>query len=141
MRKNLSVEDLGDLVERPILAILATHRKDGTILLSPVWHEWGNGEFLLTTWANDIKSRNIKSDPRVTVLVAENDPPYRSFEVSGEATIEAMDNHMPMLRRLAARYIGEKAGPAYAEKFRDEQIELIRLAPGVIRAWDFDDAH
>lgn len=141
MRKNLTVEDLGDLLERPILAILATHRKDGRILMSPVWHEWNNGEFQLTTWANDIKSRNLKNDPRATVLVAENEPPYRGIEVSGEATVEAMADHMPMYHRLTTRYIGAKDGPAYAETFRDVEIELIRLAPGVIRAWDFDDTH
>ena len=81
MRKNLSVDDLGDLLQRPILAILATHRKDGRILLSPVWHEWSDGAFLLTTWANDIKSKNLANDPRATVLVAENEPPYRGIEV------------------------------------------------------------
>ena len=141
MRKNLTTEDLGDLLERPILAILATHRKDGRILMSPVWHEWTNGEFLLTTWANDIKSRNLKNDPRATVLVAENEPPYRGIEISGEATVEAMADHMPMYYRLATRYVGEKDGPSYAEAFRDEEFELIRLAPGVMRAWDFDDTH
>ena len=86
MRRNLQVEDLGDLLELPILAILATHRKDGRILMSPVWHEWDNGGFLITTWANDIKSRNLKNDPRATVLVTEQATPYRSIEVSGEAT-------------------------------------------------------
>lgn len=141
MRKNLSAEDLGDLLERPILAILATHRKDGRILLSPVWHEWTNGEFVLTTWANDIKSRNLKKDPRATVVVAENEPPYRSIEIAGDATVEALPDHMPMMHRLAVRYVGGEDGPAYAETFRDVQIELIRLAPGVIRAWDFDDTH
>lgn len=141
MRKNLTIENLGDLLERPILAVLATHRKDGRILMSPVWHEWSNGEFLVTTWANDIKSKNLNKDPRATILVAENEPPYRGIEVSGEATIEAMPDHMPMLRRLAVRYMGEKDGPAYAETFRDEKIELVRLAPGVMRAWDFDDTH
>ena len=88
---------------------------------------------------NDIKSRNLKNDPRATVLVAENEPPYRGFEVSGEATVEAMDDHMPMIYRLATRYVGEKDGAAYAEAARDVELQLIRLAPGVIRAWDFDD--
>ena len=141
MRKNLTVADLGDLLELPILAILATHRKDGRILMSPVWHEWHDGEFLLTTWANDIKSRNLKNDPRATVLVAENQPPYRSIEVSGEATVEPLDDHMPMYFRFCDRYIGKEEGPAYAETFRNEKIELIRLAPGVLRAWDFNDSH
>lgn len=138
MRKNLGVEDLGDLLDLPILAMLATRRKDGRILISPVWHEWRNGGFVMTTWANDIKSKNIKADPRITVMVAEHEVPYRSIEVSGEATIELLDDHMPIMRRLAARYVADET---YAETFRDDKIELIRLEPGVIRAWDFNDTH
>ena len=141
MRKNLTPDELGDLLELPILAILATRRKDGRILTSPVWHEWEDGEFRITTWANDIKSKNIQRDPRITVLVTEQTPPYRSIEVSGEAVIEALPDHMPMVRRLATRYLGADEGPGYAETFREQQIELIRLAPGVIRAWDFADDH
>ena len=141
MRRNLQVEDLGDLLDLPILAILATRRKDGRILMSPVWHEWDNSGFLITTWANDIKSRNLKSDPRATVLVTEQATPYRSIEVSGEATVKPLPDHMPVMRRLAERYIGPEEGPAYAESFRDDEIELVRLKPGVIRAWDFNDAH
>jgi len=40
MRTNLTVEDLGDLLDRPLIAVLATLRTDGTVLLSPVYHEW-----------------------------------------------------------------------------------------------------
>ncbi|MDA0821654.1 MAG: TIGR03618 family F420-dependent PPOX class oxidoreductase [Proteobacteria bacterium] len=138
MRKNLNVDDLGDLLVRPILAMLATRRTDGRILISPVWHEWVDGGFVMTTWANDIKSRNIKADPRITILVAEHETPYRSIEVSGEATIELLDDHMPIMRRLAARYVADEA---YAETFRDDKLELIRLESGVIRAWDFNDTH
>ena len=139
MRKNLTLEDLGDLLDLPILAILATHRKDGRILLSPVWHEWVDGVCHITTWANDIKSRNIQRDPRITVLITENDPPYRSVEISGEANIEPLPDHMPTVRRLAAKYIGPEEGDAYAETFREQKIELVKIAPGVIRAWDFDE--
>ena len=71
--------------------MLATRRKDGRILISPVWHEWVDGGFVITTWANDVKSKNIKADPRITVMVAEHEVPYRSIEVSGEATIERLD--------------------------------------------------
>ena len=138
MRKNLNVEDLGDLLKQPILAMLATRRKDGRILISPVWHEWVDGGFVITTWANDVKSKNIKADPRITVMVAEHEVPYRSIEVSGEATIERLDDHMPIMRRLAARYV---ADDSYAETFREDKIELIRLEPGFIRAWDFNDTH
>jgi hypothetical protein len=37
MRTNLTVDDLGDLLEQPIV--------DGSAMLSPVWFEWGDGVF------------------------------------------------------------------------------------------------
>ena len=89
MRKDLTVADLGDLLELPILATLATHRKDGSILLSPVWHEWADGGFSISIWAQDIKAKNLARDPRATIIVAENELPYRGIEVSGKATVEA----------------------------------------------------
>ncbi|HYB47740.1 MAG TPA: hypothetical protein VED20_10335 [Streptosporangiaceae bacterium] len=45
MRTNLTVGGLGDLLEEPLVAVLATLRGDGTVLLSPVWHEWRDGGF------------------------------------------------------------------------------------------------
>ena len=45
MRTNLTVDDLGDLLEKPLVAVLATLRADGTALLSPVYHEWRDGGF------------------------------------------------------------------------------------------------
>jgi hypothetical protein len=39
MRKDLGPQNLGDLLEQPLVAVLATtYRADGTALLSPVWH-------------------------------------------------------------------------------------------------------
>jgi hypothetical protein len=43
MRKDLWIEGLGDLVERPIESTLASYRAGGSILLSPGWHEWRDG--------------------------------------------------------------------------------------------------
>ena len=45
MRTNLSVEELGTFLDEPRVAVLATLRVDGTVLLSPVYHEWREGAF------------------------------------------------------------------------------------------------
>ena len=141
MRTNLTIDDLGDLLKLPILATLATHRKDGSILLSPVWHEWTDGGFSISIWAQDVKAKNLARDPRATILVAENDFPYRGIEISGAATVVAVPDLMPLVRRLAQRYMGEAAGLAYAETYAEEALELVRLTPGAVRAWDFRDDH
>jgi hypothetical protein len=39
------IGNLGDVLERPLVAVLATYRRDGTVLLSPIWHEWRDNGF------------------------------------------------------------------------------------------------
>lgn len=56
VRKGLSPGDLGDLLELPLLAVLATYRRDGTVLLSPVWHEWRDNGFNVVTQSRDGKA-------------------------------------------------------------------------------------
>ena len=43
MRTGLGIDDLGDLLERPLIAVLATRRADDSVMLSPVWFEWHEG--------------------------------------------------------------------------------------------------
>ena len=87
MRRDLTPADLGDLLERPLLATLATRRIDDSILLSPVWHEWRDGAFLIAVEAGDGKLRHVTRDPRVTIIVAEPEPPYRGLEIRGIAEV------------------------------------------------------
>ena len=136
MRRDLAVADLGDLVELRLLAVLATYRRDGSVLLSPVWHQWRDGGFDVVTCSHDVKAGHLRRDPRASIVVCEHSPPYRGVEVRCQArliTAAAGD----AVRRIASRYLGAEAGAAYAESASDDL--LIRLEPGDLRAWDFAD--
>ena len=135
MRKHLGSDDLGDLLDRPLVAVLATYRRDGSVLLSPVWHEWCDGGFNVVTGANDVKVRQLRRDPRASIVVYEHEPPYRGIEVRSQARLEPAG---AAVRRIATRYLGETAGTEYAETSGDDT--LIRLEPGRLRAWDFADS-
>lgn len=63
MRRDLSIEELRDLLERPIVAVLATYAADGHALLSPVWHEWRDDGFNVVATADDVKVRHLRRDP------------------------------------------------------------------------------
>ena len=135
MRKDLGPDELGDLLELPLVAVLATYRKSGDVLLSPVWHRWRNGGFDLMTGRDDVKSRHLRRDPRATVLVYEHTPPYRGIEVRGRAVLADADRGL--VRELAVRYLGVEDGEKYAAGASDDT--LIRLEPESLRAWDFAD--
>jgi PPOX class probable F420-dependent enzyme len=136
MRKNLIVDDLGDLVGLRLLAVLATYRRDGTVLLSPVWHEWRNGGFQVVTRSGDVKAAHLRRDPRASIVVCEHSPPYRGVELRCRARLVTAGVG-DAVTRIASRYLGREAGAAYAERGGDDL--LIRLEPGDLRAWDFAD--
>jgi PPOX class probable F420-dependent enzyme len=136
MRRDLTVNDLGDLAELGLLAVLATHWPDGTVLLSPVWHEWRDGGFNVVTGSRDVKAAHLRRDPRASIVVCEHVPPYRGVELRGSAQLRTAGVH-DAVRRIASRYLGRQAGAVYADSAADDL--LIRLEPGDLRAWDFAD--
>ena len=69
MRRNLPMKELERLLESPIVATLATYRKDGSVLLSPVWHEWSDGGFSVPVVVNDVKARHLRRNPRAGLVV------------------------------------------------------------------------
>ena len=137
MRTDISLDDLDGFLELPVVAVLATHRRDGTVLLSPVWHRWRDGGFEIWVGGNDVKVRHLRRDPRATVLVAETDPPYRGVEVRGEAAL--IDRHVVgSALEIASRYVGEERGTAFVGSNAGDDL-IVRVAPGDIRVWDFAD--
>jgi PPOX class probable F420-dependent enzyme len=138
MRRDLSLGELDGFLDEPVVAVLATHRPDGTVLLSPVWHEWRDGGFSVWVGADDVKARHLRRDPRASILVAESQPPLRGVEVRGIARVVEDGAHETAVR-IASRYIGPEKGAAYVGSGGDEA--LIRLEPGNLRVWDFADEH
>jgi PPOX class probable F420-dependent enzyme len=130
------MDDLGDLAELRLLAVLATYRQDGTVLLSPVWHEWRDGGFGVVTGSRDVKAAHLRRDRRASIVVCEPSPPYRGVELRCNARLVTAGVG-DAVRRIACRYLGLEAGAAYAEGAGDDL--LIRLEPGDLRAWDFTD--
>jgi hypothetical protein len=139
VRKGLSVAELGDLLERPFNATLATYSRDGTVLLSPVWHEWQDGGFNIITGDDDIKARHIERQKRAVAVVSDNDFPFRGIELSCEPTlVHDRTFGQQVIRRIARRYLGEERSERYLEQLGDPMI-VIRMVPGRLRTWDFAD--
>ena len=135
MRTGLAVEDLGDLLDRPLLATLATYGRDGLVRLSPVWFEWRKGGFNIAIGLNDVKARHLRRDPRASVVVAEAESPLRGLEVRGLAQLMPQDPDVD--RRIVARYVRAPEVDEYVAALPPGT--LVRLEPGELRAWDFAD--
>lgn len=130
-----TVEELGDLPDQPINAILATRRADDTVLLSPVWFLWRDGGFDIGIPRGDPKLTHLARDPRVTILISENGGVGRGLEVTGTATV-IDDEDREVGRQLSVKYLGERVGNEYADRLGPGTYVRIE---GRIRAWDYAD--
>ena len=104
MRTGLAVDDVGDLLDRPVVAVLGTLRPDGSALLSPVYHEWRGGGFNVWVERENVKARHLQRDARVTILVSESEPPLRGIEVRGLARLVEHEVSETAFR-IASRYL------------------------------------
>jgi PPOX class probable F420-dependent enzyme len=129
MRTRLGVADLGTLLDEPLLAVLATLRTDGTVLLSPVWHEWRDGGFHVWTGTDDVKARHLRREPRATIVVAEAGGDLRGIEIRGVAEmIDDEDVTTTAGRRIVARYLGEEQATGYIDSIEGRRGDYPRRA-------------
>lgn len=94
------------LIDRPVLATLATLSADGSPQATPLWIEVDGDDLLVNTARGRTKARNIERDPRVALTVVDPDDPYNVVVVRGtavEVTTEGADAHID---RLAKKYLG-----------------------------------
>jgi PPOX class probable F420-dependent enzyme len=92
-------------LDRPLHAIIATLRRDGTAVQSVVWYLRDGDELWISTSPDSTKVRHLRRDPRISVLVlSEDGSAYLALE--GTATITE-DVETPDRIELMRRYVGE----------------------------------
>lgn len=93
------------LLERPVLATVATLAGDGSPQVTPVWIDLDGDDVLFNTAEERAKARNLSRDPRVGVSVVDPDDPYNVVMVRGtvtDVTTTGADEHID---RLAKKYL------------------------------------
>ena len=137
MHRDLPIDELAGFLERPITSVLATRRPDGSVLLSPVWHGWRDGGFDVVTLEDSAKVRDVRRDPRVSLVVAEQTYPWTGVEIRCEARI-VTEGVEATARRINVRYEGDGRGEDFTQETAPRSV-ILRLEPGVLRTWDHAD--
>lgn len=111
-------------------AKVATVLADGTPHVAPVWFVLDGEQVVFTTPAPSVKGRNLRRDPRVSLVVDDEEPPYAYVHVRGRATIS---DDLDELRRFATEIGGRYMGADRAEEFGARNAVpselLIRVTP------------
>ena len=85
----------------------AVVRQDGSPHVTPIWFVLDGGDLLFNTGAETVKGRALARDPRLSVCVDDQEPPYSFVLLRAEATlVEDLDEVRRHATAIGARYMG-----------------------------------
>ncbi len=127
-----------DLIEGPYCAALTTIMPDGQPQTTPVWCNREGDYVLINTMQGFRKEKNMRLNPRVTLLAFDPKKSLRSIEIRGtvvEMTEEGALAHLDQLTQLyyndpQARFFGTSVPAELQSSYRPIKI---KIAPTRVR--------
>ena len=129
-----------DLAECPPVAALTTVTREGYPQTSVVWCDFDGECVRVNTMRGFAKERNMRRDPRVTLLCFDPRRPLRYLEVRGTVVQMTEDGAGRHLDELASKYAGRPVryfGDAIPARFAETEIPVLcRIRPTHVVAVD-----
>lgn len=120
---------------------LATVRADGRPHVAPVWYVMEGDTIVFNTGESTVKGRNLRRDPRASICVDDERPPF-SFVVA-EGTVELsddLDDLRTSAAQIGARYMGAERAEEFGARNGVPGELVVRLRPErVVSAFDLAD--
>lgn len=100
---------------------LGVVRADGSPHVTAIWFILAEGEdgdeIVFTTGAKTVKGRALRRDPRLCLLVDDQQPPYSYVQFTAEARIsEDLDEMRHWATRIGGRYMGAEQAESFGER-------------------------
>ena len=137
MRPMSTQEALEFLGEGSRTGKLAWVAADGRPHVAPIWFIVEDGDLLFATGTRSGKALAMAREPRVSLVVDTETPPYAFVKVDG--IVEITEDH-PELRRVStltgARYMGTDQAESFGERNSGPGECLVRLRPTTITGID-----
>ena len=120
-------DDFLDLVDCPRVAALTTIMPDGQPQTTVVWCDFDGTHVRVNTMRGFRKEKNMRLNPKVTLLCFDPHEPLRSLEVRGRVIEMTEEGAMDHLDRLSARYTGAKPyfGACVPVEFKGREIPVL----------------
>jgi PPOX class probable F420-dependent enzyme len=125
MTANLSDAALA-LIERPVIAHLATVDAESRPQITPLWIDHDGGDVIVNTADGRVKTHNLRNNPNVGISLVSPEDPYTAVALRGkvtEITTEGADAHIDA---LAKKYLGVDSYPMRRE---GEVRVKVRITP------------
>jgi PPOX class probable F420-dependent enzyme len=123
-------------------AKVATVRADGRPHVAPVWYEVDeDGTIVFNTGESTVKGRNLRRDPRASLCVDDDRPPFSFVLIDGVVELsDDLDDLRTWAARIGGRYMGEERAEEYGARNGVAGELVVRLRPErVVSARDLAD--
>ncbi len=126
---NMQLDDTARaLLDGPHTAVLATSNVDGRPQSSVIFVKRDGDAVVFSTIKSRLKTRNMRRDPRVSLLVLGDAGRY--IEIRGSVEITE-DPEKLLLYEMYARYMGGQTPPPE----RDAERLVVRITPEKLYVW------
>lgn len=123
------------------VAVLITTDAEGRSVPTPIWYMYRDGLLYFRTDEDSAKVANVRRDPRVSVCVQEERPPYKAVIVHGSADVQ--DDPGWLADATPRHYLGFIGGIGYKQAAQSA-IEVgpavaIVVTPERYATWDYTE--
>ncbi|MFJ9035059.1 PPOX class F420-dependent oxidoreductase [Streptomyces sp. NPDC102406] len=119
-------DELKALLDSKVFINVATIQPDGSPQVSPVWVKRDGDDVLFSTTVDRRKEKNLRRDPRVTVLVQPADNPYTYAEIRGTAELTT-EGGQELIDELSLKYTGKKYAEFNPASAQDTERVVVRV--------------
>ena len=116
-----------DLIQGPRVAAFTTLMPDGSPQTTPVWCNFDGTHVLVSTMRGFRKEKNMRANPKVTLLCYDPRKPLRSLEVRGLVVEMTEEGAMEHLDGLTELYTGKRPyfGECVPAELKDVEITVL----------------
>lgn len=115
---------------RPHTAKVATVRADGRPHVAPVWYDLDGDTIVFNTGEDTVKGRNLRRDPRVSISIDDEAPPFTFLLIDGVATFSSDPAELrEWAGRIGGRYMGADRADEYGARNGVPGELIVRVTP------------
>lgn len=116
-----------DLLEGPRSVALTTVMADGQPQTTVVWCDYDGTYVCVNSMSRFQKAKNMRANPKVTILAYEKDNPLRNIEVRGTVVEMTEEGALQHLDGLAELYLGRSPyfGEVIDAKWREQETPVL----------------
>lgn len=110
---------------------LATVSRDGSPHVAPIWFVVDDdGSLVFNTGANTVKGRNLRRDPRLSLCVDDEKPPFAHVLLQGVAELsDEPEEKLKWATVIGGRYMGADKAEEFGRRNAVEGELLVRVRP------------